>query len=320
MTPNTRTLRIARKTVEATDICSFELVDPDGQTLPPFTAGAHVDVHLPNGLVRQYSLANNSSESHRYLIAVLRDAGSRGGSTGMHGLEVGMSLPVSAPRNHFPLAEGATHSILLAGGIGITPLLCMAERLDHLGASFEMHYCSRSAERTAFAERIQAAAFASRARFHHDDGPASQALDAAAAIGTPREGVHLYVCGPSGFMNAVLSTARRLGWPEERLHREYFAGAVTATDGDGAFEVQLASSGAVIRIAPDQSVAAALAAAGVEVPVSCEQGVCGTCLTRVLDGTPDHRDMYLTDAEHARNDQFTPCCSRAKSARLVLDL
>jgi vanillate O-demethylase ferredoxin subunit len=320
MTPNTRTLRIARKTVEATDICSFELVDTDGQTLPPFTAGAHVDVHLPNGLVRQYSLANDPGETHRYLIAVLRDAGSRGGSTAMHGLEAGMSLPVSAPRNHFPLAEGATHSILLAGGIGITPILCMAERLDRLGASFALHYCSRSADRTAFAERIRAAAFASRVHFHHDDGPVRQALDAAATISAPREGMHLYVCGPSGFMDAMLSTARRQGWPEERLHREYFAGAATATADDGAFEVQLASSGAVIRIAPDQSVASALAAAGVDVPVSCEQGVCGTCLTRVLDGTPDHRDMYLTDAEHARNDQFTPCCSRARSARLVLDL
>jgi vanillate O-demethylase ferredoxin subunit len=315
-----RTVRIARKTVEAVDISSFELVDPDGNALPPFSAGSHIDVHLPDGLVRQYSLANDPRDTQRYLIAVLRDANSRGGSTGMHALQVGATIGISDPKNHFALAHNAKHSILIAGGIGITPILCMAERLAHIGASFDLHYCTRSAERTAFAQRIRESTFAGQARLHHDDGPPDQKFNANALIGQPREDVHLYVCGPTGFMEWVLGTARESGWPESRLHREYFAGVAATSVDDGAFEVQLASSGAVIRVANDQSVVAALAAAGVSVPVSCEQGVCGTCLTRVIEGTPDHRDMYLTPDEQARCDQFTPCCSRAKSPRLVLDL
>ena len=315
-----RSVRIARKTVEAHDVCSFELVDADGGALPPFSAGSHIDVHVGNGLVRQYSLCNDPRETQRYLIAVLRDPNSRGGSVGMHALEAGQTVAISEPKNHFALAHDVRHSLLLAGGIGITPILCMAERLANVGASFELHYCTRSPERTAFIERIRGSAFAAQARFHHDDGPVEQKLDARAAIGLPKDGLHLYVCGPTGFMDWVLGTARDLGWPEERLHREYFAAGPVDTSHDGSFEVQIASTGAVIRVSPDQSVVAALAAAGIEVETSCEQGVCGTCLTRVLGGTPEHRDMFLTPDEQAKNDQFTPCCSRASSARLVLDL
>jgi vanillate O-demethylase ferredoxin subunit len=270
--------------------------------------------------VRQYSLANDPRETHRYLIAVLLAAHSRGGSIGMHALQEGTTVGISDPKNHFALAHDAEHSILVAGGIGITPILCMAERLAHTGASFELHYCTRSAERTAFARRIRESTFAYQTRLHHDDGPSDQTFSADQVIGRPREGVHLYVCGPSGFMERVLSTAREAGWPDSRLHREYFAGVAASSVDDGSFEVQLASTGEVIRVAHDQSVVTALAEAGVAVPVSCEQGVCGTCLTRVIDGTPEHRDMYLTPDEQARCDQFTPCCSRAKSARLVLDL
>ena len=317
----TRRVRIARKTVEAQDICSFELVAPEGGALPRFAAGAHIDVHLGGGLVRQYSLCNDPRETQRYQIAVLREPASRGGSIAMHALQPGHALEISAPRNHFAQAHDASHHLLLAGGIGITPILCMAEQLAAEGASFALHYCTRSAERTAFAQRLRSAPFASQVQLHHDDGAAAQKLDLAALLASPRPGTHLYVCGPSGFMEAVLSAARAAGWPEARLHREYFAAAAPKGNGhDGAFEVQVASSGAVIRVAPDQAVVAALAAAGIEVPVSCEQGVCGTCLTRVLDGVPDHRDLFLSDEERARGDQFTPCCSRAKSHRLVLDL
>jgi vanillate O-demethylase ferredoxin subunit len=316
----TRCVRIARKFTEAQDVCSFELVDAEGGELPAFSAGSHVDVHLEGGLVRQYSLCNDPSETHRYQLAVLREPRSRGGSVAMHGLEVGQVLRIGDPKNHFMLSHDARHSLLFAGGIGITPILCMAERLANIGASFELHYCTRSPARTAFAQRIRAATFADKVLIHHDDGPPSQKLDLAAALANPSAGTHLYVCGPTGFMEAVLSAAGQAGWSDEALHREYFAGVAADTTHDGGFEVQVASTGAVIRVAPDQTVVAALAAAGVEVAVSCEQGVCGTCLTRVLNGTPDHRDMYLTEAEHARGDQFTPCCSRAKSVRLVLDL
>ena len=317
----TLTVRVVRKTAEATDIATFELVDAQGDALPPFSAGAHIDVHLPNGLVRQYSLCNDSAETHRYLIGVLRDPASRGGSLAMHDLvNEGDILQISAPKNHFPLAHEARRSLLLAGGIGITPILCMAERLAISGAEFDLHYCTRSPARTAFRSRIQGSAFTSRVHFHFDDGDAAQKLDIAATLGKVEDGTHLYVCGPKGFMNAVLDTARAAGWPEAQLHYEFFAADVGPSDSDESFEVKLASSGRTIRVEKDKTVITALAAAGVAIPFSCEQGVCGTCLTRVLEGVPDHKDNYLTPEEQAANDQFLPCCSRAKTALLVLDL
>ena len=321
MNAATLTVRVARKTVEAVDICSFELVAADGSALPSFSAGSHVDVQVPGGLTRQYSLCNDPSESHRYLIGVLKDAATRGGSKAMHEqLGEGDMLTISAPKNHFALAHDAKRHLLLAGGIGITPILCMAERLAVIGAGFEMHYCTRSRERTAFVKRIARASFAPRVFHHFDDGPAAQKLDIAALLATPQPDTHVYVCGPTGFMDAVLASARGASWPEPQLHYEFFAAAPTTTDSDGSFEVQLASSGRLVVVPKEQSVVQALAAAGVEVMTSCEQGVCGTCITRVLEGVPDHRDLYFTPEEHAANDQFTPCCSRAKSARLVLDL
>ena len=323
-TPAQATLqvRVARRTAEAQDICGLELVSADGRPLPAFSAGSHIDVHLPGGIVRQYSLCNDPAESHRYQIAVLRDPASRGGSAAVHdALREGDVLSISAPRNHFALAHDAPAHLLLAGGIGVTPILCMAERLAAVGAAFRMHYACRTPERTAFAERICGAAFAPQVRFHYGNGPAAQRLDIEAVLLAAEPGTHLYVCGPQGFMDAVLDAARALGWDEARLHWEFFAAAEPAVrEGDGAFEVQLASTGRVVAVASDQTVTQALAAAGVEVMVSCEQGVCGTCLTRVLQGEIDHRDSYLTAEEQAAHDQFTPCCSRAKSARLVLDL
>jgi vanillate monooxygenase ferredoxin subunit len=314
-------VRVAAKTVEAEGITSFELVGVDGRALPAFSAGSHVDVHLPNGLTRQYSLCNHPGESHRYLIAVLNEPRSRGGSRAMHEqVQVGDELRISTPRNHFPLAHGATHSVLLAGGIGVTPILCMAERLALSGAAFEMHYCTRSPARTAFRQRIAAASYAPRVSFHFDDGDTAQKLPLAQLVAAPRPGVHLYVCGPKGFMDWVLGSARAAGWPAEQLHCEYFGAEVAPSDHDAGFEVQLASSGRIIVVPKDQTVVQALAAAGVEVMTSCEQGVCGTCLTRVLEGECDHKDMYLTPEEQAAHDQFTPCCSRARSARLVLGL
>jgi len=320
MSAGTRVVHIARKTAEALDICSFELVDPGGAALPRFSAGSHIDVHVAPGLVRQYSLCNDPDETHRYLIGVLRDANSRGGSAAMHALKAGQTITISDPKNHFPLERDARHSLLLAGGIGITPLLCMAQRLSSFGQSFALHYCARAPERAAFVERITCSALGWPAHVHYDDGPAAQRLELQAVLGSQPQGTHLYVCGPAGFMDAVLTAARDAGWPEDRLHREYFSAAPVDTSQDGSFEVQIISTGAVIRVEPHCSVVAALAAAGIEVQTSCEQGVCGTCLTRVIEGTPDHRDMYLTTQEQQRGDQFTPCCSRAKSARLVLDL
>lgn len=314
------TVKVLRRTQVAEDIAAFELGLPDGGALPGFSAGSHVDVHVPGGLVRQYSLCNDDAEAHRYRIAVLRDAASRGGSAAMHdALHEGDELLISAPRNHFPLVR-AERTLLLAGGIGVTPLLCMAQRLAAIGADFELHYCTRSAARTAFREEIAAAPWAGRARFHFDDGDAAQKLDAAALLATPTPGTHLYVCGPAGFIAHVTQTAKAQGWPDEQVHLEYFGAAPQDTSGDGSFEVRLASTGKTYTVAADQSVVQALAAHGVEIMVSCEQGVCGTCITRVLEGECEHRDLYFTDEEKAANDQFTPCCSRARSPLLVLDL
>lgn len=305
---------------EARDIVTFELADPHGRPLPAFSAGAHVDIQVKSGVIRQYSLCNHPEERDRYLIGVLRDPASRGGSVAMHEeIQVGDLIQISAPKNHFPL-KPAGRTLLLAGGIGITPLLCMAERLAHTEADFTLHYCTRSPQRTAFRERIDASGFAERVHFHFDDGAAEQKLDLEALLGTPDPDARVYVCGPSGFIDAVMTTCKAAGWHSERLHSEYFAGAKTDTADDGSFEVKIASSGASFTIPADKTVHQVLAENGIEIMVSCEQGVCGTCLTRVLEGEPDHRDLYLEDDEHAANDQFTPCCSRAKSKVLVLDL
>jgi vanillate O-demethylase ferredoxin subunit len=317
---NTIQVRVASKTDEADGICGYELVPVGGGALPGFEAGAHVDVHLPGNLVRQYSLCNPPAETHRYQIGVLRDANSRGGSEAMHDqIDVGTVLTISEPKNHFPLVD-AKRTLLLAGGIGVTPILAMAETLAAKGAAFEMHYCARSPEKAAFKQRLGESHLRDLVHFHYDTGDAAQKLDMAALLANPQPDTHLYVCGPQGFMDYVLSTAKAQGWPQAQLHVEYFSAAAVDTSGDQPFDVKLASSGKTFTIPTGKTVIKVLEAAGVEIPYSCEEGVCGTCLTRVLEGVPDHRDMYLTEEEQAANDQFTPCCSRAKSKLLVLDL
>ena len=314
------TVRVAAKVSEAQGISSFELQPTEGTLLPAFDAGAHIDVHLGIGLVRQYSLCNGPHERHRYLIAVLRDPSSRGGSSAMHdAIEIGDVITISAPKNLFPLVP-AGRSVLMAGGIGVTPMLAMAEALSGAGLDFEMHYSARSPQRTAFRERIARAPYCARVHFHFDSGDAAQKLDVANVLGAPRLDRHLYVCGPRGYIDHVLGAANALGWPAAQVHCEYFGAVSLDQAGDVAFDVKLAASGQVLTIPAGSTVVEVLAKNGIDIPVACEQGVCGTCLTRVLDGVPEHRDVYLTDQERAANDQFTPCCSRSKSAVLLLDL
>ncbi|MBP5946941.1 MULTISPECIES: PDR/VanB family oxidoreductase [unclassified Pseudomonas] len=314
-------VNVTRKEIEAEGICSFELCANDGSPLPPFEAGAHIDVHIAGGLTRQYSLCNDPTERHRYLISVLKDPASRGGSRAMHErVSQGQTLTISAPRNLFSLAPAAKRHLLFGGGIGITPMLAMAHELHRQGADFELHYCFRSTERAAFIQWFGQAPFASRVYLHDDSGSPEQKLDAAALLATPGCASHLYVCGPSGFMSFILDTAQAANWPEDRVHREFFTAAPVDQSADTPFEVQIASSGQIFHIPADRTVFEVLDEAGIEIETSCEQGVCGTCVTRLLDGIGDHRDQFLTAAEHAANDRFTPCCSRAKSPRLVLDL
>jgi vanillate O-demethylase ferredoxin subunit len=313
-------VKVVSKINEAEDIVSFELASADDAKLPLFSAGSHIDVHIGEGVIRQYSLCNPPHEDHRYQIGVLRDLNSRGGSIAMHDdIMVGDVITISEPKNHFPLVQ-AKRSLLFAGGIGITPILCMAERLTRADGDFAMHYCTRAPERTAFRDRISRSPFAQHVVYHHDNGADEQRLQLAELIATPEEGTHIYVCGPGGFIDHVVKTAREKGWPPEQVHLEYFSAGAVETKGDKAFDVRIASTGQVFTIPAGETVIAVLNHNGIDIPVSCEQGVCGTCLTRVLEGEPDHRDLYMTDKEHAANDQFTPCCSRSKSAVLVLDI
>lgn len=318
--PGRLSVRVAGRIREADDIVRFELVSADGSPLPAFTPGAHIEVYLKRGLVRRYSLCNNPRESHRYVIAVLRDAKSRGGSALLHKqVREGDLLEISAPRNHFPLADTTGESLLLAGGIGITPLLSMAEHLADQGAQFRLHYRARSRAAMAFAGYIESR-FAGRTALHLSDGAPEQLLDLNALLADPSPQRHLYVCGPKGFMDAVLETAARHGWDKANLHREYFAGEVVANTGDQPFQVRAARSNKVITIASGQSMLQGLAKAGIDVPRSCEQGVCGTCMTAVLEGEPDHRDLYLNDEQRAGNRCVLPCCSRSRTPLLVLDI
>lgn len=310
-------VRIAARQMAAQDIVAVELVPVDGTPLPGFAAGAHIDVQVAPGLIRQYSLHNDPRETHRYCIGVLKDPASRGGSQAVHrGFQVGDIVSISAPRNLFPVDDAAAESVLLAGGIGITPILCMAEHLAAQGRPFSLHYCARSRERAAFVERLQQPHLAAAAALHFD--AEGERFSLAGALEGKVRTAHLYICGPGGFINAMKEAALALGMGPAQIHIEHF-GAEVALDG-GAFTVVAQRSGLEFQVAETETIAQALAARGVCVALSCEQGVCGTCLTRVVEGIPDHRDLFQSDEEKEANDMITICCSRAKSGRLVLDL
>lgn len=315
----TLNLRVARMEWVATDILEVELRAPAGGELPAYEPGAHVDLHLPNGLIRSYSIKGDPEQRDRYVVGVGRDAASRGGSVYVHDkLRVGEIVPVSAPRNNFPLAEEAPLSVLIAGGIGVTPLVCMARRLSRLGRACIFHYAVRSADRAAFLDELGAMGIDLRL---HVDAEAGGPLDMAAALAGHPEGTHVYCCGPSGMMQAF--EAGTEGWPEDNVHVEYFTPKVVEAPADaveGPFTVECRKSGKMVEVAPDVSIADALRAAGVSVDTSCEDGICGTCETRVIEGTPDHRDSILTKKEREANRTMMVCVSRSKGGRLVLDI
>ena len=312
---------VKSRRLETQDIVAIELAARDGKALPDFAAGAHIDLALGEGLTRQYSLSRMPTADGCYEIGVLRDPQSRGGSVAVHRLAVGSHLAISAPRNNFPLVPGSHPSLLFGGGIGVTPMLAMADQLHKAGAPFELHYCARSRSSAAFLDRLATAEYADRVMLHFDDGRDEQKLNAGAVFQAAAKDAHAYVCGPGGFMDYVLGSGTQAGWPKALLHSEYFK----APDQDSAkpgssFGVRIASTGAVIEIGEADTIAKALHRHGIAVEVSCEAGVCGACLTRVIEGIPDHRDYYLDDKEKARNDQMTVCCSRAHSPLITLDL
>ncbi|NDZ82252.1 oxidoreductase [Streptomyces sp. SID10853] len=306
---------------------TFELRPPDGGTFPPFDAGAHIDVHAGPSLIRQYSLLGSPQERDRYLICVRRDPGGRGGSRAMHeAVTVGQRLRISAPRNHFPLADAARH-VLVAGGIGITPLLSMADVLVRRQAEFTFHYYASTRSEAPLLDRLRAPGLTGRAEVHYDDVDGGIRAGLPAALSTPDPEAAVHLCGPGGFMDHVIKEATAAGWRDDQLHIERFAPAtpgaarLAAEGSTGAeFAVRIASTGLSYPVPGDRSIADVLAANGVEVELSCEQGMCGACLTPVLAGEPDHRDEVQTPAERAANDRITICCSRSRSPELVLDL
>ena len=306
-------------TWEAPDIHSWELAPRAGGELPAFTAGAHIDLHLPNGLLRSYSLVNPQSERHRYVIAAQKDRTSRGGSRCLHEqVRTGDTLRISAPRNNFPLDEGARHSVLIAGGIGITPIFNMAGRLAALGRSWELYYCARTRASAAFLEPV-AALESKHGKVHlnFDEEPGGKMLDLAAAVAAADADAHLYCCGPLPML-AAFEAATAMRAPAQ-VHVEYFTARDAPAKG-GGFTVVLAKSGIELVIAEGKTILETVLDAGIDAAYSCMEGVCGTCETRVLEGIPEHRDLVLSKEEQASNRTMMICCSGCKGDRLVLEL
>jgi len=310
-------LRVRSITYLAEAINGYELVDPRGRDLPRFTAGAHIDLRFGE-FARQYSLCNDPAERRRYCIAVLREEETRGGSRYLHDtIRAGDLLEVSMPRNNFPLDEDAERHLLIAGGIGIAPIMSMIAELQRRRVDFHLHYCTRSAERTAFREHLTPIAADGRVHFHYDDGDPTRGLDIAATLRNPAAGTHLYYCGPAGLMAVAAEAAK--AWPAGTVHREYFTPPPAASVvEDKPFRVRLAKRGVEYEIPVGETIIRVLRRHGITVPTSCELGYCGACVTRYIEGEPDHRDQVLR--EYGRGRFVLICCARSKTPVLHLDL
>jgi vanillate O-demethylase ferredoxin subunit len=313
-------LRIRSITYLAEEINGYELVDPNGRDLPRFTAGAHIGVRLGEQVWRDYSLWNDPAERRRYCIAVLRDKLGEGSRRLHDAVRVGDAVEVALPRNHFPLAEDAERHLLLAGGIGITPIMAMVAELKRQRAEFRLYFCTRSPERTPFRDELDLLAALGKVVFHHDGGDPDRGLDIAALLAEPLPGSHLYYCGPAGMMEAAAAASAH--WPAGTVHCEYFSGPGAAPsarlEDDRPFCVRLARSGGEYEVPVGETIIGVLRRHGIETRTSCELGYCAACMTRYLAGEPDHRDPILGDA--ARETHMLICCSRARSDVLVLDL
>ncbi|WP_336038788.1 PDR/VanB family oxidoreductase [Acinetobacter calcoaceticus] len=309
---------VKNRHVEGGNIAVMEFESATSAALPKVEAGAHIDVHLPNGMVRQYSLCQNPNDEGKFRLGILRDPESRGGSvSAFDEIKDGMQIQVSEPKNLFPLLK-AKHSVLIGGGIGITPLITMAYQLASEGTSFELHYCGASPENCAFVDEIKNGELAKYTTFHFKSEGASHRAFFESAIKNIDLESHIYTCGPVGFMDWVINLATTHDFPEQQIHKEYFQ-VETDTSGD-SFEVVAERSGKIIMVEAGETILQALAKEGIEIEMSCEQGVCGTCMCDVIEGEPDHRDVYFTDEEKASNEQILVCCSRSKTPRLVLDI
>lgn len=316
-------VRIAEAWHEAIDVRRFELEYEDGSPLPAFRAGAHVDlvVHLPDRsrTLRSYSIASPPSEKpQRYTIAILYEEDGTGGSIFLHEkVRPGYNIDITAPKNYFELAENAESSILIAGGIGITPILAMAHELSAAEQPFDLHYASKTVEHMAFRKTIEEV-FEDQATLYFDEGDPAKGIDVAGVLGGPEPGQHVYVCGPKGLIDTARGTAETLGWKERNVHFEVFTPPEPMA-GDAPLEVVAAKSGITVQVSKETAILDALEEAGVETDSDCRMGICGTCAVKILEGEAAHRDNVLLRAEHADGIICT-CVSRANTPRLVLDI
>jgi tetrachlorobenzoquinone reductase len=313
MTALVRTLRH-----EAPGIMSIELIPPRGERFPGFEPGAHIDLHLSSGLLRSYSLLNPCGETDRYVVGVQIDKKGRGGSRFIHeNFRVGMSVQLSAPRNLFALDESASHSVLIAGGIGVTPILCMYRRLIELGRPVQMLYCSRSADHAAFIEELRA--MGGKLDVHYDDENDGRPANLKAYLASVPADAHVYCCGPAPMLDAFDAACEAVGIANRHIER-FAAVPQAAPAADHGYSVELARSKKLIEVAPGATLLDSLLSAGVDVEHSCMEGICGSCETRVISGCPDHRDSVLSASERASNTVMMVCVSGCKGEKLVLDL
>jgi len=302
----------------ARDTNLYTFQRPDGAALPPYKPGAHIDLHLPNGLIRQFSLVVPHRDPARYVVGVKRDPASRGGSRFIiDEMRVGHEIRISAPRNNFPLVEDAEHVTLFAGGIGITPIWCMVQELAALKRSWKLYYACRSRDDMAFLEALKNLE-QNAVHLHFDDEAGGQVLDVASAIAAAPPYAHLYCCGPNPMLKAFEAAAASR--PRPQVHVEYFTPKSEAAAATGGFWVELSRSGEEYFIPEGKKILEVLFEAGVDVDYSCELGICGACETKVISGIPEHHDSVLSEEEQASNTKVMICCAGCKTERLVLDM
>ena len=310
----TISVRLKSITYEAKDVLLFELIPLCDQKLQPFSAGSHIDVFLPNGLIRQYSLCNSPLEKNRYVLGVKRDPLSRGGSNYIHDvLKVGSELKISVPRNNFPLSNESPHSVLIGGGIGITPLISMGHELNAKNASWQLFCSFKNRSDVVLSGQFDA----SKVHLHIDSESQTGFLDITSILSNAPEGSHFYCCGPEPMLNNFIEQSKLID--TSRIHYEFFKPIATKLTGD-SFEVKLHHTKKIFHVGPDQTILQVLQKNGISAPGSCEQGICGTCETHVLDGIPDHRDSLLSAEEKYTNKVMMICCSRSLSPSITLDL
>ncbi|MGA7809956.1 PDR/VanB family oxidoreductase [Bradyrhizobium sp.] len=315
-----RSLVVANKAIEAHNMVSFELIDPDGAELPAFSAGSHIDVTIQDGIVRQYSLCNSRSDRHRYRIGVWKDPNGRGGSRALHEtVNVGDTMQVGPPRNRFRVPRNTRRVLLLARGIGVTPMLSIADDLKSQSIPFELHYVFALMSPDAFRGTIDGSNFAADTKYYLEDSRQNQLLDAAAVLAGQPEDTDLFICGADWWLDPIVKTATEKGFSEQRIHVERFTAKLGAAALDKVFDVKIASTGAVFKIPGDKTIAGFLEENGLKIPTSCEQGLCGTCKVKVLEGEVDHRDKRLSPQQRTEGF-FLACVSRAKGDMLLLDL